>query len=252
MLISEMEGSGAEIGDENGEGSREVEGEEEEEDFIWKYEPQSSSDEEEFVQSVGGIQMLDGSFRYYARPVSASGCVYQQQRAYVGDGYIDGYIDPSGGHVTFASPQMGHPQMGYAPQMGHPCQMGHPTQIVHPSEMGHPTQIGHPSEMGHPTQIVHPSEMVHPTQMGHPIPVMNSYHHGSSSCHQGCSSVGQFRPLNNINNNTAIVYNNHFPSFTQNGSVSMQPVSGNDGGSTATMVVPRFIQNILLGGNGEG
>ncbi|XP_021854509.1 protein FAR-RED IMPAIRED RESPONSE 1-like [Spinacia oleracea] len=41
-----MEGSGAEIGDENGEGSREVEGEEEE-DFIWRYEPQCSSDEEE-------------------------------------------------------------------------------------------------------------------------------------------------------------------------------------------------------------
>ncbi|XP_021862909.2 protein FAR1-RELATED SEQUENCE 5-like [Spinacia oleracea] len=44
-----MEGSGAEIGDENGEGSRKVEGEEEEEeeeDFIWRYKPQSSSDEE--------------------------------------------------------------------------------------------------------------------------------------------------------------------------------------------------------------
>ena len=176
--------------------------------------------------------MLDGSFRYYARPVSAPGCVYQQQRAYVGDGYIDGYIDPSGDHVTFGSPQSGHSQMVH-PQMGHPFQMGHPTQI------------------GHPSQIVHPSEVSHPSQMGHPIPVINSYHPGSSSC-QGCSSsVGQFRPLNNINNNTAIVYNNHFPSFTQNGSVSMQPVSGNDGGSKATMVVPRFIQNMLLGGNGE-
>ncbi|XP_056695102.1 protein FAR-RED IMPAIRED RESPONSE 1-like [Spinacia oleracea] len=50
-----MEGSGAEIGDEIGDGSREVDGEEEEEeDFIWRYEPQSSSDKEGLGFMEGG------------------------------------------------------------------------------------------------------------------------------------------------------------------------------------------------------